>query len=548
MSKKLIIVLSLLLTMALLASCATGNNTKPDTTAAVSTDQEASVEPSTIEKTTMTMMLVNENDHPFTDIKTNAFTVWMEQQTGVHLEFTILEKDVAQEKLALSLNSGNYTDMIAVNITHDNLNLYGMDSKLLIPLNKYIENSTYYKKVTERYPTLVTDLKLSDGNIYGMCGAQDMFHSMEKSGKLYINVNWLKKLGLSMPTTTEEFANVLRAFRDNDPNGNKNKDEIPMSGCVPDWASYPHLMLMNAFCYFPDWWSMSYCNKNGEIIGVFEQDGFKEGLKYIAGLYAEGLIDPASYTQNNDDFEAQLADCNSIGAFNKGHMGTSFYNVDAKAYDLVLPLKGPSGRQGLPWSDEVIETSAKFVITDKCKDPDRAFAWADFLFSDEASWNQYYGPKGVLWDYADSGTTLKGTKAEFVQLKSSFAEDTDLNNRWGFQRLGQHDFETRMAVSGDIYALENYIQRLGAQSQEYAKYAVDTSFNLPIVKDTDEESQLKTSLQKYYQQAITEFIAGRRSIDKDWDKFIADLKNLKWDRWLEIYKENYTLSKYYKGN
>lgn len=44
-----------------------------------------------------------------------------------------------------------------------------------------------------------------------------------------INVEWLEKLGLDMPTTTEELKEVLIAFKTKDPNGNGKADEIPLS-------------------------------------------------------------------------------------------------------------------------------------------------------------------------------------------------------------------------------------------------------------------------------------------------------------------------------
>jgi putative aldouronate transport system substrate-binding protein len=34
---------------------------------------------------------------------------------------------------------------------------------------------------------------------------------------------------MEMPTTTEELREVLRAFKDKDPNGNGTKDEIPLT-------------------------------------------------------------------------------------------------------------------------------------------------------------------------------------------------------------------------------------------------------------------------------------------------------------------------------
>ena len=42
-----------------------------------------------------------------------------------------------------------------------------------------------------------------------------------------------------MPTTTDEFAEVLRAFKDNDANGNPN-DEIPLAFKFTDWGAYDH--------------------------------------------------------------------------------------------------------------------------------------------------------------------------------------------------------------------------------------------------------------------------------------------------------------------
>ena len=51
----------------------------------------------------------------------------------------------------------------------------------------------------------------------------------------------LDHLGLDMPTTTDEFVEVLRAFKDNDANGNGNpNDEIPLAFKFTDWGAYDH--------------------------------------------------------------------------------------------------------------------------------------------------------------------------------------------------------------------------------------------------------------------------------------------------------------------
>ncbi len=47
--------------------------------------------------------------------------------------------------------------------------------------------------------------------------------------KLWIYKPWLDKLGLKMPETTEELYQVLKAFKEQDPNGNGQADELPLS-------------------------------------------------------------------------------------------------------------------------------------------------------------------------------------------------------------------------------------------------------------------------------------------------------------------------------
>ena len=52
-----------------------------------------------------------------------------------------------------------------------------------------------------------------------------------------------------MPTTTEEFYEVLKAFKTQDPNGNGKADEIPLIGSKDGWNQRPQDFLMNAFVY-----------------------------------------------------------------------------------------------------------------------------------------------------------------------------------------------------------------------------------------------------------------------------------------------------------
>lgn len=55
-----------------------------------------------------------------------------------------------------------------------------------------------------------------------------------------INKQWLDNLKLEVPATTDELYTVLKAFKEQDANGNgDSKDEIPMMGTPAGRAAPP---------------------------------------------------------------------------------------------------------------------------------------------------------------------------------------------------------------------------------------------------------------------------------------------------------------------
>ena len=63
---------------------------------------------------------------------------------------------------------------------------------------------------------------------------------MTASNKMWINKAWLDRVGMEVPQTTEEFKEVLRAFKEQDANGNGDpNDEIPLSGSLKGWNTNP---------------------------------------------------------------------------------------------------------------------------------------------------------------------------------------------------------------------------------------------------------------------------------------------------------------------
>lgn len=94
--------------------------------------------------------------------------------------------------------------------------------------------------------------------------------SNETKYKLWINQTWLDKLDMELPTTTEEFKEMLIRFRDEDPNGNGEKDEIPLLGSS-SWGGSPVKFLTNAFVHEGDGDMLML--KDGHVTASYIQDG-----------------------------------------------------------------------------------------------------------------------------------------------------------------------------------------------------------------------------------------------------------------------------------
>ena len=479
------------------------------------------------------------------DLVDNEFTRWMQEQTGITLDITPLTSDVVTEKLMLMLNSGSYPQMLLTGMKYSDIERYGVEEGILRPITDLIaSDGYYYNMVAERYPAILTGLTMSDGNIYGMTGVQRPFHGMEQCGKLYVNTSWLDALGLGMPTTTDEFADMLRAFKTGDPNGNGEADEIPMSGS-DSWNSFPHYMLMNAFCHYEGYHILMF--DNGVFKPMYDQEGFKEGLKYVAGLYGEGLIDPAAYTQT-DAMLTALVDTETglVGAMNLGHlyMSQAMGSPVNKDWEMCLPLTGPAGYQGVPYNDTINVSYANVSFTDKLSDDELklAFQWADLLFSDEGSLRAIWGVKGEEWDYVspdNPGENMFGEPAEFELLNNIHAQVT--NRRWYIQGCGQNDFNTRFAVRADIYSNEGSESRLGQQSGALMAYWDD--YKYPTFMATGETAEelalIETALSTSYKEWTMQFITGAKSVDTDWDAFLADMASLQMDTYIELTTKAY---------
>ncbi|MDE6169131.1 MAG: extracellular solute-binding protein, partial [Acetatifactor sp.] len=165
----------------------------------------------------------------------------MEEMTNVKMNVTNVGLSELLEKRNSLLQTGDYPDVfIKSSFNTGDLYEYGSE-EILIPLEdlmaQYAPN--YCALMDERDAWAVTTS--ADGHTYGFSEVNVLNIN---SCYMFINEQWLKNLGLDMPTDRESFYQVLKAFKEQDADGDGDpNNEIP-------WIAPSDLrMLENIFQY-----------------------------------------------------------------------------------------------------------------------------------------------------------------------------------------------------------------------------------------------------------------------------------------------------------
>ncbi len=486
------------------------------------------------------------------DLDNNDFTIWFEEQTGVNIEWVMGPSADRDTKLNMLLTSGDYPGVI-FNAPFDasQQQFYG-NLGTILPLNDLIEKyGVYTQAMFEETPEIRDALVRGEGKIYCLPQYMNSPHD-ESYSRMWVYKPWLDALDLEVPTTTEEFYEMLVAFRDGDPNGNGVADEIPAVGANVMFSE-PFTYLVNSFIYLDNNSMMNV--DDGEIIAVYAQEEYREALRFIKRLYDENLLLPQTFTQNDQSLKQMLSgDTMTVGTI---FCHAPFVYCDQEIYkDLVAisPLVGPEGVQYS--AQYYITNTGGTVITDKCENPEIAFMMLDYMYKPDVSRAKSSGLQGKYWDW-NTDPELKnnyGLNPTWVYTAST---NGITNYHWSL--LGHHYQPLKLSglymmdMSPEAVAkregatetvIGGYEQIQIAAMEKYLDFFPPAEIRMPQVflfedEDATTLADLQYAVNNKVWEMRTAFVVGSADIDEDWDTYIEDLKALGMDEVLSIYQEAY---------
>ncbi len=320
------------------------------------------------------------------------------------------------------------------------------------------------------------------------------------------NKNWMDKLGYTEPPTTlDEFEELLRKMRDEDPDGNNAKDTIGYSAQGVDGRSF--VSVYGAFQVRNDW----MVDDNGTIYNGVITDNFREALKVLQRWYKDGLIDKEFITKNvsdaHDDFNNNKVGVRDWMSFQfqkeLGIIGNQFYNINPNNEIMIgKPLEGPYG-QGKAYSYSAINGFIALgkQVQDDPKKKQRILEILNALATDDETFLLAgYGVEGEHYDMVDG---LPVSKEEYK------TETTKLKIGAG---LFYGIFSTK-SVPMSKYESTEAIRDFKTQLAEGVTTMPGLGLTAPDV--TIQYPELGT----FVAESTLKFITGEYNLEGDFDKF-----------------------------
>ncbi|WP_433615039.1 extracellular solute-binding protein [Paenibacillus cellulositrophicus] len=455
----------------------------------------------------------------------NTWLQNLEKETNIKINWQVMSSNDWGEQKSIMLASGTLPDIVFGDIAFSDSDIVN-NLSLFQPLDDYVDK--YMPNLKAAMEESLELKKLStfpDGKMYSLPAR--LPSRPVTQNQPVINKAWLDRLGLQVPGTIDELHQVLKAFKENDPNGNGKKDEIPYSG-----SGDISMDLLNPFG-ITDLNGTGMMIKDGKPVYYPTSEEYKEAIKWAHQLFSEGLIDQELFTQDNTMLTAkqQNPDVSLVG-FTHQWTPDAVFGKWKDEYVTIPTISGPDGKRyqvGDP--NGLSYRRNELLITTTCKYPEAAARWADQFYTNEASIQNFWGAIDTVIKKNDDGTYAlmnppAGTSADAWYWESSVRD-------FGPKYVSP-SFEKNIILdpsNGD--GLKLTIDKLG-------KDYVTTPF--PNVMYTAEEFQelptLTTDIDTYVRTTRAQWIT-KGGIDEQWDAYIKKLNEMGLERLVTIRTDAY---------
>lgn len=336
----------------------------------------------------------------------NRINVALEKLIGARAEVTWLTGQTAKERIGVMIAGGKYPDLVDASDGYSQM----VDAGAFVPIEDYIDDYPNIK-------ALFTDVEweklkaANDGHIYTIPQFSSVLRENMETNYAQ-EAFWIQKRVLQWAdypeiTTVDEYFDLIAAFLEEHPETD-GQPTIGFEALSDDWR---YFALEN-----PPAFLAGYPNDGAAIVDpdtleakVYDKiPEAKEYFKKLSEQYAEGIIDPETFTAKYDQYIAKISSGRVLGMIDQYwqfEQAVNSLNSQGKEeltyvpFGLVLdPAVKPQYKEA-----PSLNTNGGLGITISNKDVEGTLEFLDGILSEDAMILRGWGEKGIDYEVDDNG-------------------------------------------------------------------------------------------------------------------------------------------------
>lgn len=459
------------------------------------------------------------------DFNQTAFIQNMAKEAGVTLEIEQISGGWNEIKSTL-LAGGEIPDLIIGKdaiVSSDIAQFKNLFADMSGLIDDYAPN---IQKAFEAHPELAYLATTDNGEIYGIPKYQRYWPRTYL--RQMINVEWLNNLDLEIPTTFDEFYDVLKAFKDLDANGDGDpNNEIPMDFAAGAAASsiYQIPWALTLLCGYgipvtaisDTGWYLD----DGEVKNIYVAPEYHELIQFLSKCWKDGLINPEVFTVDYATYAAKSRTGlvgYTLGWDISDRMGAPDL---VKQYEVIAPII-PSN----DYADKAVWETSYYtlnyacptaVMSEACENKEAAMRFLNLFYSDTYAMQVLFGSLGEC--ISDNGD---GTYSVLPPSDPNMDPGT-----WKFTNA--HADYGCLYISDDIQlTLSTDMQLINTLDEAYTTYVDRVGKDMwpgAFLKYNDEDNSelsfIMTDLHSLFETSFAQWLTTGGVDQVGWDAYLA---------------------------
>ncbi len=466
----------------------------------------------------------------------------IQESLGIDIEFQVA---TGYEAYLPMMAAENYPDVItAMNLEQYPGRMGGLfDNGISIDLTPYMEKyMPNFSQIVKDYPNISRDLKLDGGEYTFVSTLYDIEDEDDRAASslygLAIRQDWLDAVGKDVPTNMNEWYDVLKAFKNGDPNSNGQRDEEPVCMASSGWKYF-----LTAYGIDDD----PIVQEDGTVVYGFMTDNYKQFLTEMNKWQTDELI-YNMFEQTSLEKREERVTNNFAGAWKAD--ADHFDNTIKDSYLSRLQERAPSAKfTAVPWpktadghqycfSDiNTFPRDTTIITSNAVKDgTDEAAAYLiDYMLSPNGSNYVTWGIEGESYEVEDDGTkVLAEGMTDTVSFEgadipafNTYADPTTVNLP-SFGTIAEYVLSQKP---------DTYVEAVKTWAQGDTSYKMPAACQLSVEQESQVED-ITTEMKNYVTRQRQRFITGKEPMS-NYDSYVSQVERLGGTEYAQIWQAAY---------